>query len=508
MADQQPAFKQSLGLFDSTMIVAGSMIGSGIFIVSADITRNVGSAGWLIAVWLITGFMTIVAAVSYGELSGMFPKAGGQYVYLKEAYNPFTGFLYGWSFFAVIQTATIAAVGVAFSKFAGYFIPALELADRNILLKIGSFKIYNAQIVSILLIIFLTYINTKGIKGGKMIQTTFTVVKLVALFGLIAFGFLIGSKSEVWNANWSHAWDMHGVSTGKVLTEYLPLAMVGAIAASMSGSIFSSDAWNNVTFIAGEMKNPKRNIGLSLFFGTLIVTIIYVLTNVMYVSVLPLDPAHIPASELVNLPIPMDAPKPVVDSLMHVSDSLNALKTIAFANQDRVAVTAANSIFENGGTYVIAALIMVSTFGCNNGLILAGARVYYTMANDGLFFKKTGELNKFAVPEYALWLQCIVASILCLSGKYGDLLDMIAFVVVIFYALTIIGIFILRKKRPDIPRPYKAFGYPVLPAIYILLAAVFCIFLIKIKPVYAGIGLGIVLLGIPLYYLAVSKKKA
>jgi APA family basic amino acid/polyamine antiporter len=467
---EQTSFKQSLGLFDATMIVAGSMIGSGIFIVSADITRNVGSAGWLIAVWLITGFMTITAAVSYGELSGMFPKAGGQYVYLKEAYNPFTGFLYGWSFFAVIQTATIAAVGVAFSKFAGYFIPQLELTDSNVLIRIGSFKMYTAQLVSIALIIFLTYINTKGIKGGKTIQTSFTVVKLLALFGLIAFGFIIGSKADIWQANWSNAWDMKGISADNLIIQYLPLAMVGAIAASMSGSIFSSDAWNNVTFIAGEIKNPKRNIGLSLFLGTLIVTIIYVLTNVMYVSVLPLN-------------------------------------DIAFANQDRVAVAAANGIFGDIGTYVIAALIMISTFGCNNGLILAGARVYYTMANDGLFFKKTGELNKFAVPEYALWLQCIVASILCLSGKYGDLLDMIAFVVVIFYALTIIGIFILRKKRPDIPRLYKAFGYPVLPVIYILLAIVFCIFLIKMKPVYAGIGLGIVLLGIPLYYLAVSRRK-
>jgi basic amino acid/polyamine antiporter, APA family len=470
MAEQQPSFKQSLGLLDSTMIVAGSMIGSGIFIVSADITRNVGSAGWLIAVWLITGFMTIVAAVSYGELSGMFPKAGGQYVYLKEAYNPFTGFLYGWSFFAVIQTATIAAVGVAFSKFAGYFIHELELADENIIIQIGTFKIYIAQLVSIALIVFLTYINTKGIKGGKLIQTTFTITKLLALFGLIAFGFIIGAKADIWNANWTDGWNMKGIAADGNITQYAVVAMIGAIAASMSGSIFSSDAWNNVTFIAGEIKNPRRNIGLSLFLGTLIVTIIYVLANVMYVSVLPLN-------------------------------------DIAFAKQDRVAVAAANNIFGNAGTYVIAVLIMISTFGCNNGLILAGARVYYTMAKDGLFFKKTGELNKFAVPEYALWLQCIVASILCLSGKYGDLLDMIAFVVVIFYALTIIGIFILRKKRPDIERPYKAFGYPILPAIYILLAAVFCIFLIKMKPLYAGIGLGIVLLGIPLYYIAISVRK-
>ncbi|HVT87168.1 MAG TPA: amino acid permease [Chitinophagaceae bacterium] len=470
MAETSTSFKQSLGLVDATMIVAGSMIGSGIFIVSADITRTVGSAGWLIAVWLITGFMTIVAAVSYGELSGMFPKAGGQYVYLKEAYNPFTGFLYGWSFFAVIQTATIAAVGVAFSKFAGYFIPALELKDENILFHFGFFNLYPAQLVSIGLIIFLTYVNTKGINGGKTIQTTFTIVKLLSLFGLIIFGFLIGAKAEVWNANWTNGWNMHGTDATGAFMQYAPLAMVGAIAASMSGSIFSSDAWNNVTFIAGEIKNPKRNIGLSLFLGTLTVTIIYVAANIMYISVLPLH-------------------------------------DIANAPQDRVAVAAANSIFGHIGTYVIAVMIMISTFGCNNGLILAGARVYYTMANDGLFFKKTSELNKFSVPEYALWLQCIVASILCLSGKYNDLLDMIAFVVVLFYALTILGIFRLRVKRPDIERPYKAFGYPFLPAMYILLALIFCIFLIKMKPVYAGIGLGIVLIGIPLYFIAVATQK-
>jgi basic amino acid/polyamine antiporter, APA family len=467
---EQPSFRQSLGLFDATMVVAGSMIGSGIFIVSADITRNVGGAGWLIAVWVITGFMTITAAVSYGELSGMYPKAGGQYVYLKEAFNPLAGFLYGWSFFAVIQTATIAAVGVAFSKFAGYFIPALELKDENILAQIGSLKVYPAQLVSIALIAFLTWINSKGIKSGKMIQTTFTIVKLLSLFGLIIFGFLVGSKGGAWHANWSDAWSMKGIGADGTIKEYLPIAMVGAIAASMSGSIFSSDAWNNVTFIAGEIKNPRRNIGLSLFLGTLIVTIIYVSANLMYVNVLP----------------------------MH---------DIAFAPQDRVAVSASNAIFGEMGTYVIAVMIMISTFGCNNGLILAGARVYYTMAQDGLFFKRTGVLNKNAVPEFGLWIQCLVAAILCLSGKYGDLLDMIAFVVVLFYALTIIGIFVLRKKRPDVERPYKAFGYPVLPAIYILLAIVFCVFLIKLKPLYAGIGLGIVLLGIPLYYIAVSQQK-
>ena len=469
MAEQNPSFKPSLSLLDATMVVAGSMIGSGIFIVSADITRNVGSAGWLIFVWLITGFMTLTAALSYGELSGMFPKAGGQYVYLKEAFNPLAGFLYGWSFFAIIQTATIAAVGVAFSKFAGYFFPALELKDANVLLQIGAFKVYPAQLVSIVLIAFLTFINTKGIKGGKLIQTTFTVTKLLSLFGLIVFGLLLAAKKEIWHANWQHAWDMKSISeTGAV--PLVGSAMLGAIAAAMVGSIFSSDSWNNVTFIAGEIKNPKRNIGLSLFLGTLVVTVIYVTTNLMYISVLPLH-------------------------------------EVAFAQQDRVAVTASNAIFGNAGTYVIAVMIMISTFGCNNGLILAGARVYYTMAQDGLFFKNAGKLNKNAVPEWALWAQCVVAAILCLSGKYGDLLDMVAFVVVLFYVLTIIGIFVLRRKRPEAERPYKAFGYPVLPAIYILMGLAFCIALISQKPVYAGWGLGITLLGIPLYYIASQSKK-
>lgn len=472
------SFKPTLGLFDATMIVAGSMIGSGIFIVSADITRNVGSAGWLIMVWLITGFMTLTAALSYGELSAMFPKAGGQYVYLKESYNPLVGFLYGWSFFSVIQTGTIAAVGVAFCKFAGYFFPSLELTDANVLLTIGSLKIYTAQIVSILLIIFLTYINTRGIKGGKLIQTTFTVTKLLSLFGLIVFGFIM-AKGDVWDANWQNAWTMQKMTGGAdaatgfdatIITPLLGAAAIGAIAASMVGSIFSSDAWNNVTFIAGEIKNPKKNIGFSLFLGTLIVTIIYVSANLMYLSVLPLH-------------------------------------DIAFAKADRVAVAASNVIFGDVGTYVIALMIMISTFGCNNGLILAGARVYYTMAQDGLFFKKAGTLNKNAVPEWALWAQCIVASLLCLSGKYGDLLDMVSFIVVIFYVLTIAGIFILRKKMPHAERPYKAFGYPMLPALYMLMGIAFCVMLIIYKPSFTWPGLIITLIGIPLYYLAVSNSK-
>ena len=428
------SFKRSLGLVDSTMIVAGSMIGSGIFIVSADITRHVGSAGWLIAVWVITGFMTITAAVSYGELSGMFPKAGGQYIYLKEAYNPFTGFLYGWSFFAVIQTATIAAVGVAFARYTAFLIPAV--GENNILLDLGFMKISAAQVLAIALIFFLSYTNTRGIKEGKIIQTSFTTAKLLALFGLIVFGFFL-AKNSFWHQNWQtafHATQNLGINgEGKMSATWQSISgfvLIGAISASMVGSIFSSDAWNNVTFIAGEIKNPKRNIGLALFMGTFIVTVIYITTNLMYINVLP-------------------------------------LQDIAFAQNDRVAVVASNTFFGNEGAIIIAILIMVSTFGCNNGLILAGARVYYAMAKDGLFFRKTGQLNEKAVPEFALWIQAVMASILCLSGTYGDLLTMISFVVVLFYILTIIGIFILRKKQPNIERPYKAFGFPVLPIMYI-----------------------------------------
>lgn len=463
-------FKPSLGLFDATMIVAGSMIGSGIFIVSADITRNVGSAGWLVAVWLITGVMTLIAALSYGELSAMYPKAGGQYVYLKEAYNPLIGFLYGWSFFSVIQTGTIAAVGVAFSKFLAYLVP--ELGNNYFLFDAGITKIYSGQLVAICIIVLLTYVNSRGVKEGKLIQTIFTSAKLLALLGLIVFGFVLVKESH-WAQNWQTGFtaaqnfdnkDAAWIGIGGS-------ALMGAIAAAMVGSIFSSDAWNNVTFIAGEMKNPKRNIGLSLFLGTLIVTLIYVSANLMYLNVLPLN-------------------------------------ELAFAKDDRVAVAAANKIFPEFGTTVIALLIMVSTFGCNNGLILAGARVYYTMAQDGLFFKKAAELNKNAVPQWALWAQCVVASILCLSGKYGDLLDMISFVVVLFYILTILGIFILRKKLPDAERPYKAFGYPLLPALYILMGLAFCILLIFFKPQFTWPGLIIVLIGIPLYYLAVRNQKA
>jgi basic amino acid/polyamine antiporter, APA family len=464
----QTSFKPSLGLVDATMLVAGSMIGSGIFIVSADIVRSTGSVGWLMFVWLITGFMTLTAALSYGELSAMYPKAGGQYVYLKEAYNPLISFLYGWSFFTVIQTATIAAVAVAFAKFTAYLLPVFS--EDLVAVDLGFLRISPAQLLSLVLIIFLTFINTRGVKGGKMIQTTFTLTKLLSLFGLIIFG-LFWMKPEVWSANWNSAeiWDMHKLNIDGSVESYTTIAALGAIAAAMVGSIFSSDAWNNVTFVAGEIKNPQRNIGLSLALGTIIVTVIYMLTNVMYTGVL-------------------------------------LLQEIAASDKDRVAVAASQVIFGSAGTTIIAVMIMVSTFGCNNGLIMSGARVYYSMAKDGLFFKKVGTLNRDAVPEFGLWIQCLIACLWSLSGKYGNLLDMISFVVVVFYMLTIAGIFILRKKRPDTPRPYKAFGYPFLPVIYIAMGVSFCILLIVYKPEYTWPGLIIVLLGIPVYY-AIARKE-
>lgn len=469
--EKKETFHRSLSLLDATLLVIGSMIGSGIFIVGADMTRNVGSAGWLIAVWVITGIMTITAAVSYGELSGMYPKAGGQYVYLREAYNPLVGFLYGWSFFAVIQTATIAAVAIAFAKFSGYFFPVLNLTNDNILFTLGPVTVYPAHLLAIGVIVLLTYVNSRGVKEGKTIQLIFTFSKMLALFGLVVFGFILVDQSffaENWSNAFNAAQDLGTKDeTGRLIpsgwTAIGGTALMGAIAAAMVGSVFSSDAWNNVTFVAGEVKNPQRNIGLSLFLGTFIVTLLYITTNLMYLNVLPLE-------------------------------------QVAFPEEDRLAVAAANQVFGANGKFAIAALIMISTFGCNNGLILAGARVFYTMAKDGLFFNKAGNLNKNGVPQWALWAQCIVASALCLSGRYGDLLDMISFVVVIFYVLTIAGIFILRKKKPDAERPYKAFGYPLLPALYIVMGISFCVLLIWFKPAFTWPGFIIVLIGIPIYY--------
>lgn len=460
------SFKRELGLFDGAMLVVGSMIGSGIFIVSSDMVRQVGAAGWLILLWALTAVITIIAAVSYGELSAMFPKAGGQYVYLKEAYNKLIAFLYGWSFFAVIQTGTIAAVGVAFSKFTAYLIPAFS--DKNILFTVGSFNLSAAQLVSIVTIILLTFINSRGVKDSKMLQTFLTIIKILSLLGLIIFGLTVGASAEVWNANWADAWSTKAFDTSSGnWTEITGVALLSGVAAAMVGSLFSSDAWNGVTFIAGEIKNPQRNVGLSLFLGTLIVSLIYVAANLMYIAVLP-------------------------------------LQEIATAADDRVAVAAAQPIFGSMGTYIIAIMIMISTFACNNGLIMAGARVYYTMAKDGLFFSKAGKLNKFQVPAWALWAQCAWASVLCLTGKYGALLDFVMIIVIIFYILTILGIFILRKKMPDAERPYKAFGYPFLPALYITLATAICIALLVFKTSTCGWGVLIMLVGIPIYYL--SKK--
>lgn len=492
-------FKQSLSLFDGTMIVAGSMIGSGIFIVSADMTRSVGSSGWLIALWIITGLMTVFAAITYGELSSMFPKAGGQYVYLKEAYNPFTGFLYGWSFFSVIQTGTIAAVGVAFSKFAGYFIPALTLADENIIFQAGWFKLYPAQLVSIALIIFLTYVNTRGVKEGKIIQSVFTVVKLFSLFGLMLFGFLLAAKADIWNNNWTNAFDFKFTEAVKdeagnqigwsLFKEPSSIFLaIGLVSSAMVGSVFSSVAWENVTFIAGEIKNPKKNVGLSLFLGTLIVIIIYVLTNVMYTAVLPLTPA---------------ASTGLAAYATEVADP-----NIAFAVQDRVATAASTNIFGTYGTAIIAVMIMISTFGCNNGLVLTGARVFYTMAQDKLFLPQAATLNKNAVPAWGLWAQCIWASLLCLSGKYGLLLDYVVFITLLFYILTILAVFRLRKTRPDAERPYKAFGFPFIPIVYILMAGTMALGLLFYKPATSLLGLVIVAIGIPIYYVFMNRNRA
>jgi APA family basic amino acid/polyamine antiporter len=461
-------FKRELGLLDGTMLVVGSMIGSGIFIVSSDMTRQVGSAAWLIAIWVLTGIITVIAAVSYGELSAMFPKAGGQYVYLKEAYNKLIAFLYGWSFFAVIQTGTIAAVGVAFSKFAAYLYE--PVSDQNILYEIGSFKLNAAQLVSIVTIILLTYINSRGVKNSKTLQTVLTIIKILSLSGLIVFGFLLAAKAEVWDANWAGGWSTKSFNPDT--NSWLPVsgtALITGISAAMVGSLFSSDAWNGVTFIAGEIKNPKRNVGLSLFLGTLIVSTIYVLANVMYLAVVP-------------------------------------LQEIATAKSDRVAVVASEYIFGNIGTLIIAIMIMISTFACNNGLIMAGARVYYTMAKDGLFFKQAAGLNEHSVPAWALWAQCFWASALCLTGKYGDLLDFVIIIVLIFYILTIYGIFILRRKMPDAERPYKAFGYPLLPMLYIVAATAVSIALLITKTSTCGWGVLIMLVGIPVYYITRPKE--
>jgi basic amino acid/polyamine antiporter, APA family len=469
-------FKRGLGLFDSTMIVVGSMVGSGIFIVSADISRTLGSTGYLLLTWIVTGLMTVIAALSYGELAGMMPRVGGQYAYLREAYNPFIGFLYGWTLFLVIQTGTIAAVAMAFGKFTAVLFPVL--GEQNILLNAWGLHINAAQCTAIASLIVLTGINMYGLQEGKIVQNLFTSTKIIALAGLIALGIIFQRNTHVFESNFSSLWNAASAVTAGGIVKILPLsglALFAAFGAAMVGSLFSSDAWNNITFTAGEVKNPRRNIPLSLALGVGIVTLIYILCNVSYLSVLPLSG--------------------------NPQSAAAAGRGIQFASSDRVGTAAAEQIFGISGALLMAVLIMISTFGCNNGLILAGARVSYAMAKDGLFFKAAGKLNRKSVPGAALIVQGIWAAILCLSGTYGNLLDYVIFAVLIFYILTIGGVFILRKKLPDADRPYKTFGYPVLPALYIVLAAAISIDLLIYKPQYTWPGLIIVLLGIPVYFL-------
>lgn len=478
---QNQELKRTLGLFDATSIVAGSMIGSGIFIVTTIMARDIGSVGWMLVLWVLTGLITVFAALSYGELAGMMPNAGGQYVYIQRAYGRMVSFLYGWTVFTVIQTGVIAAVAVAFAKFTAVFFSELN----TVIFQFSkSFALTYAQLLAIFSIVFLTFINTRGVQNGKRVQLIFTSAKLIALFALIVLGLAVGLKTDTLANNFHDMWSASQTTINKGSVTVIPLAgfaLLGAMGATIINSLFSSDAWNNVTFIAAEIKDPKKNIPRSLFLGTLIVTIIYILANLAYLALLP----------------------------MHGSNEATTIvgKGIMFATEDRVGTAAASMIFGEIAVYLMAGLIMISTFGCNNGLILSGSRLFYAMSNDKLFFRKAGELNKNQVPATALWLQCVWACVLCISGKYGDLLMYSTFASLIFYILTIAGIFILRKKEPETERPYKAFGYPIIPALYIIVTLSICIDLLIYQPLNTGLGLGIVLLGIPVYYLTQNKSK-
>lgn len=481
VADEKTEFKRSLGLTDSTLIVSGSMIGSGIFIVSADMARNLGSSGWLLMLWVMTGVLTVSAALSYGELAGMMPKAGGQYVYIQRAYGKLLGFVYGWTVFTVIQTGTIAAVAVAFTKYSAVFFPVLN--PENALFTLGSIKISWGSIYAISSLVLLTWLNGLGVQSGKIIQNVFTSTKLLALFGVILLGIGIGMSNGTLSANFQNAWHATTTSADGSVVPLAGMALLLAFGTSMIGSLFSADAWNNVTFIAGEIKNPRKNIPLALFFGTLIVTTIYALANVAYLSLLPLHGSPGAA----------------------VTDVIG--RGIQFADQDRVATAAVSTIFGDVAVAIMAVLIMISTFGCNNGLILAGARLYYAMAKDGLFIKQAAVLNENSVPSKALWLQCLWASLLCLSGTYGDLLDYCTFASLLFYIVTIGGLFLLRRKEPQTERPYKAFGYPVVPALYITAGIVICVILLTEKTFNTGMGLLIAGIGVPVYYLTQRGKR-
>ena len=474
----QPHFKRAINLFDAIMLVTGSMIGSGIFIVSADIARKVGSAGWLLVVWLLTGVITMAGAISYGELASMFPKVGGQYVYLREAFGRLTAFLYGWTLFLVIQTGVIAAVAVAFAKFTGVLLPFFSV--KHILFTVGSFEFSSVQLLAIALIVGITALNAQGVRTGKLIQNVLGSTKLVALALLIVLGVALGLNAEAIAANFHDLWTATRHAAPGTLLPTVPIGggtLVVAIGMAMTGSLFSSDSWNNIGFAGEEIQNPERTLVRSMAMGTAIVTVLYILINVVYLLVLPLQGS------------------PDAATL--------AGRGIMYATDDRVATAVAESVLGRAGAYVMAVLIMLSTFGANNGIILSGARAYYAMAKDGLFFPGLARLNGAGVPSRALWAQCLWACLLCLSGKYGQLLDYVMFSVILFYVVTIIGIFVLRRTRPEAPRPYRAWGYPVVPGLYVLLASAFCIILLFAPDTaeFSRRGLGLMALGLPVYFL-------
>ena len=473
MSQDNYFFQQRVTLFDGVSIVAGAMIGSGIFIVSADIARSVGSPGWLMTVWLVTGLITIIGALSYGELAAMMPSVGGQYVYLRESYHPLIGFLFGWTTFLVIQCGSIAAVAVGFAKFSGVIFP--WVSDSNILLKVFSINITSTQFVAIVTILFLTWLNTKGIVTGKTVQNIFTSTKVIALIGFIIVGLLFAKGINNISASKESFWAASKVGESGELIPLSGFALVAAIGTALVGSLFAVDAWYHITFISGEVINPRKTIPLSLLFGTLLVSVLYMIINYIYISILPLHGSP---------------------------DGVDAIaRGIQYATDDRVATSAMSIIIGDYAAIVMAIFIMISTFGCNQIMILAGPRVYYAMAKDGLFFKKVAGLNSKGVPQFALILQGVWSILLCLSGTYGDLLDYVIFAVLLFFSLTILAIFILRVKQPDIPRPYKVFGYPYIPALYILVTVSVMIILLIYKPNYTFPGLIIVLLGVPVYYI-------
>jgi basic amino acid/polyamine antiporter, APA family len=474
--------QRTLNLFDTVMIVSGSMIGSGIFIVTAGMSRMLGSPFWVLMCWALSGVITLFAALSYSELAGMMPEAGGQFIYLKRAFGKMTAFVYGWTVFLVIQTGVFAAVAMAFAKYTGVFIPFFD--ENNILLEFGSFRVSSAQLLAITMIMFLTWINSKGIRNGKIIQRVFTSAKIIALLILIILGIGFGMGTQTFAENFTNPTNafMSELKDGIVTTTPLEGGtFIMIFGAAMIGALFSSDAWNNVTFIAGEVKEPQRNIPLGLLIGVGLVTLLYILANIAYFMILPFngDP--------------------------NSTDVIG--QGIMFAQNDRVGTAALYVIFGNTSKYLMAALIMVSTFGCNNGLVMSGSRLFQSMAADGLFFRKVRELNKHGVPAASMLYQGIWGSVLCLSGSYGDLLDYCTFASLLFYMVTIAGIFVLRKTEPDTPRPYKAFGYPIIPALYIFLAGFICVNLLIIKPFNAGMGMLIILLGIPVYFLFNKKNK-